>query len=84
MKLYNKLSYYRRLRGISQKQLADLIGVTPGTISHYESGRRLPNIQMALKLAQILEVSVEDLFSPEIIQDEMSSETKYTSPSRQG
>jgi len=64
--------------------LADLIGVTPGTISHYESGRRLPNIQMALKLAQILEVSVEDLFSPEIIQDEMSSETKYTSPSRQG
>ena len=84
MKLYNKLSYYRRLRGISQKQLADLIGVTPGTISHYESGRRLPNIQMALKLAQILEVSVEDLFSPEIIQDNMSSETKYTSPSRQG
>jgi len=80
----SKLRILRKKKGFTQEQLADLIQVSPSLISKFETGVATPSLEVAFKLAKVLGATVEDLFSPEIIQDKMSSETKYTSPSRQG
>ena len=79
----SKLAEYRKRKKLTQAQLAQLAGVTQSAISMFETGYKTPSLRVALRLSKVLDVSIEDLFG-EIIQDNMSSETKYTSPSRQG
>lgn len=52
----------RLLKGYSQDELARLTGVRQQQISHIEMGRRNPSLTLALKLAALLEVDVNDLF----------------------
>lgn len=40
---------YRRTHGLSQKQLAELVGVTQGCITHLESGRRNASPKLAVQ-----------------------------------
>lgn len=57
----------RQAAGMTQKQLAEKIGVAPVTIQQYESERRRPRIQQLQRLAEVFEVSVYDLVpSPHI------------------
>ena len=59
----NTLKRHRLLAdGMTQQNLADLAGVTRQTILSIEKGRYSPTIGLALQLASILGVSVEDLF----------------------
>ncbi len=52
-----------RLRAdITQQQLADRVGVTRQTILSIEKGKYTPSVALALHLAEIFEVRVEDLF----------------------
>lgn len=56
----------QRARGdLTQAQLADLSGITRKSINAIETGRMVPSIILALKLARTLGVTVEDLFSIE-------------------
>ncbi len=50
----------RRRVGISQGELAGLVGVTPASICYYESGSRLPSINTLLKLKSALGFTVKD------------------------
>jgi molybdate-binding protein/DNA-binding XRE family transcriptional regulator len=59
----NHLGTLRQKRGISAAQLARTAGVTRQTIYAMEAGSYVPNTAVALRLAQALEVQVEDLFS---------------------
>ena len=59
----NHLGTLRQKRGISAAQLARTAGVTRQTIYAMEAGSYVPNTAVALRLAQALEVKVEDLFS---------------------
>jgi putative molybdopterin biosynthesis protein len=58
----NHLGTLRQKRGISAAQLARTVGVTRQTIYAMEAGSYVPNTAVALRLAQALEVRVEDLF----------------------
>lgn len=58
----NRIPEARRLRGLTQQELARLVGVGRAAISHYESGRRKPDVEMALRLAEALRTTVERLF----------------------
>ena len=49
--------------GMTQQELADRIGVTRQTIHSIEKGRYAPSVGLALKLAGIFAVRVEDLFT---------------------
>ena len=60
--LRNSLKVERARRNLTQEQLADLAGVTRKTINTIETGRFVPSTTLALKLAQVLECRVEDLF----------------------
>jgi len=65
----------RRLLGISQKQLGELTGVTRQFICAMESGQCSPATSLALRLAAVLNCTVEELFSlkasNEIIEGEL-------------
>ena len=60
--LHNTLRVERARRGLTQEQLAELVGVTRKTINTVENGRFIPSTLLALKLARALQVPVETLF----------------------
>lgn len=55
------LKYARERKGLSQKDVAESIGVAKSTYSLYESGNREPNVQTIKKIADLLNVSADDL-----------------------
>lgn len=57
-----RLKELRSKRGISQTELAKLIGVTPSTISQVESNLIYPSLPALLKMAEILSVEVSSFF----------------------
>lgn len=48
-----KISYYRKLRGLTQEQLAETIGLTPAFIGHVEA----PNIDKAISLDTLFDIA---------------------------
>lgn len=58
----NKLSYWRKVRGLSQGDLAGLIGVTNVTISNWERDVTHPTRAQVYALSNVLLVSARDLF----------------------
>ena len=67
LKIYNmeKIKELREEKGLSQMQLAKKIGVDQTTISHYEIGKREPDIAMIKKLCKIFDVSADYLLDLE-------------------
>ncbi len=55
----NILKRIRNEKGLSQAKLGELIGVKVTSISRWEVGRVLPNLETAIKLANVLEVSMD-------------------------
>lgn len=62
MKLVNRLPEHRKAAGLTQAQLAELVGVSRKTINTVENRVFVPSAVLALKLAKALGVSVHDLF----------------------
>ena len=60
--LGNRLRELREAKGLTQAQLADLIGMSRKTVNTVENGVFVPSTIVALKLAAALGCSVEDLF----------------------
>lgn len=52
---------FRVDNGLRQKELADLIGIDRTSLSAYENGKRLPDVFILCKMADIFEVSVDTL-----------------------
>lgn len=65
MKLINNLSFLRKEKGINQTDLGRLVGVSRQTISLIERGDYNPSVMVALSLAKVFDVSVEDIFTLE-------------------
>ena len=60
--LKNNLKEYRTEKGLSQQQLAELVGVSRNTISSIETGQFNPTAKLALILCIALDKKFEDLF----------------------
>ena len=60
-KFNENLKIARERKGISQKDMAESIGVAKSTYSLYESGNREPNVQTIKRIADILNVSADEL-----------------------
>jgi len=59
--LGEKIKKYREEKKITQVEVAEILGVKPATISKYEAGALEPNIESLKKLAELFEVSVDEL-----------------------
>ena len=62
MPLYNKLKEYRAKINVNQTEMGRLVGVTRQTISQIERGDYSPSVTLALKIAKVFDVRVEDIF----------------------
>ena len=55
------LKTIRKARKMTQKELADIVGVSESSISQYESGTKSPSFEVALKIAEALDCESADL-----------------------
>ncbi len=58
----NAVRRHRVVRDMTQNELAELLGVTRQTVLSIEKGKYTPSIALALRLAEVFDVSVEALF----------------------
>lgn len=60
--LNTKIKEYRAKLDLTQEELADLVDVRRETIVHLEQGKYNPSLKLAMNIAKVLNVSVEELF----------------------
>ena len=61
--LGKNIMFYRLKKGISKKELAAAIGISPMAITYYEQNQRIPDLAMTRKLAAVLETNLVGLMS---------------------
>ena len=69
----NRLEEIRKSQGIKQEELADLLEVSRQTISSLENGRYNPSILLAFKIAKYFNLTIEEIFIYEGINDEKTN-----------
>ena len=58
----SRVRYYRKKKGISQRELADALAVSPSVISNLEKGKSMVGVYTLLAIIRILGISIEELF----------------------
>lgn len=58
----------RKLKKLTQAQLAETLGITDRAVSKWETGRSLPDASIMLDLCMLLDISVNELLSGEVIE----------------
>lgn len=61
--LGDKIKLYRENKKMTQNDVAHILDVSPATISKYESGALEPNIESLKKLAELFELSIDELLN---------------------
>src|SRR4051812_9371952 len=59
--LRERLRAFREMRGLTQGELGTRAGMAAASVSHFETGQRVPSLDSLLKLADALEVSLDSL-----------------------
>lgn len=65
MKIGNEIKAYRELNKMTQKDVAEILGVEPATISKYEAGTIEPSIESLKRLAETFNITVDELIKDE-------------------
>ena len=65
MPLKNRLKEFRSRIDVNQAQMGQLVGVSRQTISQIERGDYSPSVTLALKIAKVFQVPVEEIFTYE-------------------
>lgn len=81
MNFGEKIYRLRTARNLSQEELGELLGVSRQSISKYENNSAVPDLDRVVKLAEIFEVSLDELVRGEKITED---ERKETAESPQG
>lgn len=68
MTLGEKIVYYRDKKGLTQKALAERMGITPTRLNYWEKDKREPDVKMLNLLCRTLEVDPKVLLSDEEIE----------------
>lgn len=68
MALKAKVREYREKAGYKQSELAEMVGARRETIVHLENGKYNPSLKLAMDIAKVFQVTVEELF--EFTEDE--------------
>lgn len=64
-KVGKTIALYRRIKGFTQKALADTLHISYQAVSKWEAGVSLPTVEMFYQIAQVLDVTVDALLSGE-------------------
>lgn len=60
----NKLAQLRQNAHLSQKQLAQKLGVSQASINYWENGQRIPSVKAAQKISDYFKMPISEIFSP--------------------
>lgn len=63
MSLSTKIKEYRETQNLKQSDLAELVGVRRETIVNLERGKYNPSLKLAMDIAKVFHVTVEEIFS---------------------
>ena len=65
LKLNDNIWFYRKKQGLTQEELAQRLGATNQSVSKWESAQCCPDISLIPRLADIFEISIDELFDNE-------------------
>lgn len=71
--MHNRLQAAREARDLTRQDLADAVGVHYQTVGYLERGEYSPSLVLALRIADTLGATVEELFSLDPFPDDTSS-----------
>lgn len=77
-KIGELLKYLRKDKGLTQEQLAEHFCVSSRTVSRWENGNNMPDLDILIGLADFYEVDIRDLIAGERKNENMDEETKET------
>ena len=72
------LKYLRKDKGLTQEQLAEHFCVSSRTVSRWENGNNMPDVDILIGLADFYEVDFRELIDGERKNENMDKETKET------
>ena len=61
----NKIAEFRKAQNLTQRQLAEKLNIYYQVFQRWENGERAPTVETALRLARVLNTTVEELFQLE-------------------
>ncbi len=70
LKIGKFIAEQRKKNGLTQMQLAEMLNITDRAVSKWETGKSLPDSSIMLELCRILNISVNDLLSGEVVSME--------------
>ncbi|UCG52836.1 MAG: helix-turn-helix transcriptional regulator [Candidatus Latescibacterota bacterium] len=62
-KLHNRIAVLRQERGVSRKELAEIIGVNFQTVGYLERGEYNPSLDLAFRISEYFGLPIETIFS---------------------
>ncbi len=74
IKIGKFLKELRKEKGITQEQLAEILGISNRTISRWETGSNIPDISLLVEIADYFEVSILEIINGERKSEKMSKE----------
>lgn len=72
----SRIRKYREERGLSQKQLAELIGVKNSRVSNWEQGLNRPDADILAALCRALQVSPSELLDVRLVDNELNAQER--------
>lgn len=78
IKTGNFLRELRKSKGLTQEQLAEHLNVAGRTVSRWETGMTMPNLDLLIELADLFDIDIRELIDGERKNEKMDKETKDT------
>lgn len=75
-----RLNRFLTEAGVKKKKLADLIGISPSAVGTYIKEGRIPEAPILLKIAQLLNKSMEELLKGELQKEKSVGDIPYKDP----
>ena len=72
------LKHLRKNKGLTQEQLAEHFYVSSRTVSRWETGKNIPDVDMLIDLADFYEIDISEIIDGEIKSENMNNQTKST------
>jgi putative transcriptional regulator len=60
--MVNKINDYRKQKGLTQQELAEILCISLNHLNKIERGKREPSLRLALRIANALDCRIEDIF----------------------
>ena len=78
MKIGKLLQALRKEKGLTQEQLAEQVGVSRRTVSRWETGSNVPDLDILIELSDYYSVDLREILSGERKSEQMNEELKET------